>query len=108
LAYDLTDLLVTTDISTTVIKLKAIVPNRCREAFPGIPSVIKAATDLKLVLLARGHTMCKGEGTRRECVSCKDEGKASRDQLVFDAERTSVEFASKVNTRCVQCNIYLC
>jgi hypothetical protein len=106
--YDSTDLIVITNISTAVTKLKAIAPNRCRETFPGIPSAVEAATDLKLVLLARGHIMCKGEGTRRECVGCKYEGKASRGQLVFGTERTNVEFANKVNTRCVQCNVYLC
>jgi hypothetical protein len=99
----------TTNTSTRVTKgLKSIAPNRCREALSGILSAVEAATDLKSVLLARGHIMCKGEGTRREYVGCKYEGKASRGQLVSSTERTNVEFASKVNTRCVQCNVYLC
>jgi hypothetical protein len=47
------------------------------------------------------------EGTRRECIGCKYDRKASRGQL-FGADLTNVEYASKVNTRCLQCDVYLC
>jgi hypothetical protein len=74
---------------------------------PGILSKVKAVTNLKLVLLARDHNMRKEEGTRKECISYKYNKKASRDQL-FGADLTNVKYASKVNTRYVQYNVYLC
>jgi hypothetical protein len=83
-----------------------IAPSRCRGVLPGILSKVEAVTDLRSVLLARGHDMRKEEGTRRECIGCKYDGKASRGQL-FGADLTNVEYVSKVNTRCVQCNVYL-
>jgi hypothetical protein len=88
------------------ITLKTIAPNRCKGVLPGIPTRVETVTDLSSVLLAKGHDMRK-EGLRRECVACKWDGKASRGQL-FGANQTNVEYAPKVNTRCIQCSVYLC
>jgi uncharacterized protein with PIN domain len=84
-----------------------IAPSRCKGVLPGIPSKVKAVTDLRSVLLARDYDMRKKKGTRRECINYKYDGKASRGQL-FSADLTNVEYVSKINTRCVQCNVYLC
>jgi hypothetical protein len=87
----------------TRVTLKAIAPNRCRGVLPGIPSRVEAVTDLKSVLLARGHDMCREGSGRGECVGCKIDGKASR-----SGRPTNAEYASTVGTKCKQCNVYLC
>jgi hypothetical protein len=96
----------TNTTSTAATKLKSIAPNRCRGVLLGIPKKVKAVTDLKSILLARGHTMCKEKDTRRECIGCKIDGKVSRGGHLADL--TNVEYAKTVKTRCKQCNIYLC
>jgi len=88
--------------------LKTITPNRCRGVLPGIPSRVEAVTDLKSVLLARGHDMYVEPSLRRECIGCKYDGKASRGVRQVGVDLTNVEWARTVNTRCLQCNVYLC
>jgi hypothetical protein len=50
------------------------------------------------------------EASRRECVGCKIDGRVTRGYAgrQFGADLTNVEYARTVNTRCKQCNIYLC
>jgi len=91
---------------------KTIAPQRCRGVLLGIPSKVEAVTDMKSITLAKGHDMQKGD-YRRECVGCKIDGKTSRGatserERQFGTDLTNVEFAKKVNTMCLQCNVYLC
>jgi hypothetical protein len=57
--------------------LKIIAPNRHKGVLPGIPMKVEKVTDLRSLLVARRHDM-RTETSRRECVSCKIDGKASR------------------------------
>jgi hypothetical protein len=87
--------------------LKTIAPNRYKGVLPGIPMKVEEVTDLRSLLVARSHDM-RTETFRRECIGCKIDGKASRGARQVDASLANVEFAKKVNTRCLQCNVYLC
>jgi hypothetical protein len=59
------------------IPLKTIAPNRYKGVLPEIPMKVEEVTDLRSLLVARRHDM-RTEASRRECVSCKIDGKASR------------------------------
>jgi hypothetical protein len=87
----------------TRVTFKAIAPNRCRGILPGILSRVEAVTDLKSVLLVRGHDMCREGSGRGKCIGCKIDGKVSRSE-----RPTNAEYASTVGTKCKQCNVYLC
>jgi hypothetical protein len=100
------------NLTKTNHKLKSIAPIRCKEAFPGIPKKVEAVTDLKSLLLARGHDMCT-EALRREYIGCKIDGRVTRGGETaagrqFGVDLTNAEYAKKVNTRYKQCNVYLC
>jgi len=79
---------------TTRATLKTIAPTRCIGVLPGIPIRVEAVTDLKSILLARGHDMYK-EDSRRG-VGCEIDGKASGAYRVFGVNLTNVEYASNV------------
>jgi hypothetical protein len=91
--------------STQAIKvtLKTIAPNRCKGVLPGIPSRVEVVTDLKSVLLARGHNMCREGSGRDKYINYKIDGKVSR-----SGQPTNAEYASIISTKCKQCNVYLC
>ena len=91
---------------TAAIKLKSIIFNRYRGVLLGILKKVEAVTNLKLILLARGYIMCKEEGTRREYINYKIDGKVSRGRHLADL--INIKYAKTVKTRYKQCNIYLC
>jgi hypothetical protein len=93
-------------ISTAITKLKFIMPNRYRKILLGISKKIETVTDLKSILLTRGHTICKEKGTRREYIDYKIDGKISRGG--YFADLTNMEYAKIIKTRYKQCNIYFC
>jgi hypothetical protein len=59
------------------VLLKIIAPNRHKGVLSGIPMKVEEVTDLRSLLVARRHDM-RTEASRRECVGCKIDGKASR------------------------------
>jgi hypothetical protein len=90
---------------SSLTSMRSIPPNRCRGVLRGIPIRVEAVTDLTSVLLARGHDMRK-EGSRRECIGCKIDGKVSGEGR--GGRQLNIEYAKTVNTMCKQCNVYLC
>jgi hypothetical protein len=65
-------------LSPLKVLFKIIAPNRHKGVFPGISMKVKEVTDLRSLLMVRRHDM-RTEASRRECVSCKINGKASRE-----------------------------
>jgi hypothetical protein len=86
--------------------LKTIAPNRHKGVFSEISMKVMKITDLRSLLMARRHNM-RTEASRKECVNCKINGKASRGARQIGADLTNIEFAKMINTRCLQCNVYL-
>jgi hypothetical protein len=80
--------------------LKIIVPNRYKGVLPGILMKVKKITNLRSLLVTRKHNM-RTEASRKECVGCKIDRKASRGARQVNADLTNVEFARTVNTRCL-------
>jgi hypothetical protein len=89
------------------ISFKIIALNRHKEVLSEILIKIEEITDLKSLLIAKKYNM-RTEVSRRECVSCKINGRAFREARQIDADLINIEFAKTVNIHCSQCNIYLC
>jgi hypothetical protein len=76
LVYDLAQESVV--LSSPKVPFKTIAPNPHKRVFPGIPMKVKEVTDLRSLLMIRRHDM-RTEVSRRKCVGCKIDRKASRE-----------------------------
>ncbi len=54
------------------------------------------------MLLTKGHNMYREGSERGEYIDYKIDGKVSR-----SGRPTNTEYASTINTKCKQCNVYL-